>query len=627
MRTGRLAAGLCALALAYVAAVTGDVAAASAAASCLPGLPQTAADYQAIADRRSPAWGVGDLTSMVDLPDGRRLFLFGDTGYYALNGDGSRGPLTGFGNNSAWVQSGNCFTLLDRPEGNRSWIEPPEQDGTVYWPGGGVVVGNRLHVFLTRLRLDNMWGTPLGSAVATFELPSLELARIASVPFHPARIFGSGAVYDGGYLYAYGSQRRSCLFCFAGDLYVARVPEDSLQMPAAWRFWSNGGWSGDVAAASPVATDIASNTNVHAWRNGFLLVTKTLNIVGPDVDAWWSAEPIGPWRKLGTLFEAPTPPPSRVAGYSYRDPYTYMATVSPSASLLGGGVLAAYNVGSFDHADGVRDGLMYGPRFVSVRLPDPPAAGPRVRVATSTSPWEPIVAVDRIGRVRTAGGNVSYHQSHTTHAVGVARTATGKGSWAVASDGGVFAVGDALFYGSTGGMRLNKPVVGIAATPTGQGYWLVASDGGVFSFGDAQFYGSTGSITLNRPILGMAATPTGRGYWLVASDGGVFSFGDARFHGSTGAMRLSFPVTDLAPTPTGRGYSLVTLGGQVYAFGDARFYGNVPWPPAAAVVGLAQVPGGYRMVDTNGTVHHFGASRGASSVGTAGVPIVAIASG
>jgi hypothetical protein len=40
--------------------------------------------------------------------------------------------------------------------------------------------------------------------------------------------------------------------------------------------------------------------------------------------------------------------------------------------------------------------------------------------------------------------------------------------------------------------------------PDGGGYWLVASDGGIFAFGDAAFEGSTGNITLNRPIVGMA---------------------------------------------------------------------------------------------------------------------------
>jgi hypothetical protein len=83
----------------------------------------------------------------------------------------------------------------------------------------------------------------------------------------------------------------------------------------------------------------------------------------------------------------------------------------------------------------------------------------------------------------------------------------------------------------------------MAATPTGQGYWLVASDGGIFAFGDAPFYGSMGGQPLNQPIVGMAAPiaapPTGTspppttvaGYWMVAADGGIFSF-DTPFFGS-----------------------------------------------------------------------------------------------
>jgi len=43
----------------------------------------------------------------------------------------------------------------------------------------------------------------------------------------------------------------------------------------------------------------------------------------------------------------------------------------------------------------------------------------------------------------------------------------------------------------------------MASAATGQGYWLVASDGGIFAFGDAQFYGSTGVIRLNKPAVGM----------------------------------------------------------------------------------------------------------------------------
>jgi hypothetical protein len=75
---------------------------------------------------------------------------------------------------------------------------------------------------------------------------------------------------------------------------------------------------------------------------------------------------------------------------------------------------------------------------------------------------------------------------------------------------------------------------------------LVASDGGVFTFGDAHFYGSTGGLRLAKPIVGMALTASGKGYYLVASDGGVFTFGDAPFDGSTGTVHLAQPIVDVS---------------------------------------------------------------------------------
>jgi hypothetical protein len=75
----------------------------------------------------------------------------------------------------------------------------------------------------------------------------------------------------------------------------------------------------------------------------------------------------------------------------------------------------------------------------------------------------------------------------------------------VATDGGIFAFGDAAFLQSMGGHRLNAPINGMAASQDGRGYWMVASDGGIFSFGDAPFAGSMGGQALNAPVVGIAA--------------------------------------------------------------------------------------------------------------------------
>jgi hypothetical protein len=214
--------------------------------------------------------------------------------------------------------------------------------------------------------------------------------------------------------------------------------------------------------------------------------------------------------------------------------------------------------------------------------------------------------------------------------VAMAPTPSGLGYWMVASDGGIFNYGDAPFVGSAGALSLAKPIVSMAPTPSGRGYWLVASDGGVFNYGDARFFGATSRLTLSKPIVSIVATPSGRGYWLAASDGGIFSFGDARFFGSTGDLVLNKPIVAMAPTKTGKGYWLVATDGGIFAYGDATFYGSTGNVPLnKPIVGMTTTPfgKGYWMVASDGGVFSFGDAKFYGSTGNIKLnqPIVSIA--
>jgi peptidoglycan/xylan/chitin deacetylase (PgdA/CDA1 family) len=181
--------------------------------------------------------------------------------------------------------------------------------------------------------------------------------------------------------------------------------------------------------------------------------------------------------------------------------------------------------------------------------------------------------------------------------VALAAWPCGFGYWLVAADGGVFAFGDAGFFGSTATVALRAPIVGMAAQPWGLGYWLVAADGGVFAFGDAGFFGSTATMALRAPIVGMAATPSGLGYWLGGADGGIFAFGDAPFFGSMGGQALANPINDIVARGDGLGLWLLpttppppppakgpALGGLVIS-NLSQIPGNL-YPPGTRVVAL-----------------------------------------
>jgi hypothetical protein len=196
---------------------------------------------------------------------------------------------------------------------------------------------------------------------------------------------------------------------------------------------------------------------------------------------------------------------------------------------------------------------------------------------------------------------------------------TPHGYWLVGTDGGIFTFGSAHFYGSTGSLKLQRPVVGITPTADEGGYWLVASDGGIFAFGGAGFHGSIPGLglapagsgqprALNAPIVGMVPSADGGGYFMVASDGGVFAFGDAQFEGSCpGIGGCSGAAVSVVPDATGRGYWLVTQTGNVYTFGDAPYFG-APGPQGSPITAAVRSADGhgYYVLLANGTVYSYG---------------------
>jgi hypothetical protein len=205
------------------------------------------------------------------------------------------------------------------------------------------------------------------------------------------------------------------------------------------------------------------------------------------------------------------------------------------------------------------------------------------------------------------------------------------GYWLVGSDGGIFTFGSAQFDGSTGSLRLQRPVVGIVPTKDDGGYWLDASDGGVFSFGDTQFYGSIPGLglhpagsglskSLNAPIVGMVPSIDDGGYFMVASDGGIFAFGDAHFAGSCpGIGGCSGAAVAVMPDASGNGYWLVTKSGSVYTFGDAPYFGA---PGHGTVTSAVATPDGkgYWILLSDGEVFPYGNAANLGSPSSANFP-------
>ncbi len=221
--------------------------------------------------------------------------------------------------------------------------------------------------------------------------------------------------------------------------------------------------------------------------------------------------------------------------------------------------------------------------------------------------------------VTASAGALSATFTETNSAAAPPPPPSDHGYWLVGGDGGIFSFGSAVFHGSTGSLKLSRPVVGITPTPSNNGYWLDASDGGVFAF-DTGFYGSIPGLgilpadypgpgrKLAAPVVGMVPSSSGQGYFMVASDGGVFAFGDAAFEGSCPAIGgCAGAAVAVMPDANNDGYWLVTATGHVYAFGNAPVLGapnGVSAPVTSAV--RTHDGNGYWILLANGTVLPFG---------------------
>ena len=204
--------------------------------------------------------------------------------------------------------------------------------------------------------------------------------------------------------------------------------------------------------------------------------------------------------------------------------------------------------------------------------------------------------------------------------VGITPTANDGGYWLVASDGGIFSFGNAGFYGSIPGLglapagstnpeRLNAPIVGMVPSADGGGYFMVASDGGVFAFGDAKFEGSCPGIGgCSGAAVAVMPDASGNAYWLVTATGNVYTFGDAAYYGEPGAQTV--PVTGAVSTRDGGGYWLLFANGVVAPYGDAGSLGG----PVGAVEGVDPATAifstsdgaGYWVASASGSVYNYG---------------------
>ncbi len=364
-------------------------------------------------------WTGGDGTASVALPDGRVVWLFADSFLGTVNADHSRPANSPLVNNLMVVQDGTTLTSTlhgGTPEAPAALVKPQEE-GEFYWVADGVVEGNTLKVIYNRIRSTGGGALDFyqtGVALATFTLPDLTLASVVELPLGPKIGWGGGIFPDGAYTYIYGISSAPGRMKFA---HLARVPTGGLSGP--WEFWTGSAWSPHVEDVGRLISGVGAG-GVQKVGSQYVWVTHENNLVfDPQIVAYTSSSPTGPFTGPIPLFTAPEPQTNGLIIYDVR--------VHPELARSGK-LLASYNVNSLNPGGTIADVRHGRPRFIEVDWPRPATPGVPVAPGTPTLSGHDTVATVSWPAVSGATSYRVYQKDVTggqTHFARLPNVATG----------------------------------------------------------------------------------------------------------------------------------------------------------------------------------------------------------
>jgi hypothetical protein len=314
--------------------------------------------FNALFTRYGGGWTGGDGTFSVLLPDGRTVWMFGDTFLGTVDRDRSRPATSPLIHNSFVVQDNKSLTTFrGGSAGKPEALITPSDGSSWYWPGDGTVENNKLRVFLRKFQRtgDGMWDWVwVGTDIATFSLPDLNLETISAGVTENGVLYGSAILEDVAYTYIYGTE----------DLrakkygHVARAERNALL--GRWEFFAGEGWSSDPMSSVRMVADVANQYSVIRMEEQYVLITMdNRKPFGKDIVGYRANGPSGPWSESVLLYSTPQ---------ARGDIFTYNAFAHPQFTR-NGQFLVSYNVNSlgglpslFDDADN------YRPRFIRVNV-------------------------------------------------------------------------------------------------------------------------------------------------------------------------------------------------------------------------------------------------------------------
>ncbi len=323
--------------------------------------------YTQLLRRDSGGWTAGDGSISVPLPDGRRLWLFGDSYLVDVRKSDTTLPCLFQVRNAVMVQNGNEFrTLIDSSQTGvqRTFFRDyPWSDTTLYWPNDGFVKADTIYIFLGKIKNDASIAS-LGNYLAKLHYPDLKLLSITALPDFAKINFGVSIIYDSasGYYFSYGVRANWIVF----EPYVARFKLDHLL--SGWEYFNGTSWSDDPLQAAKIsnaamgaAFGVVKHANLYyifSQENGFLTSGG-----GRHLYAYRSTSPTGPFAGEQLLYTIED---------KWKGEYLVTYNAMPHPDIYHDSISIGYNVNGNDSTCRVNiwterlNADCYRPKFIAV---------------------------------------------------------------------------------------------------------------------------------------------------------------------------------------------------------------------------------------------------------------------
>ena len=309
-------------------------------------------------------WCASDATISLPLPDGKTLWLFGDsfigekTGTFSINP--SRSHMI---NNSVVLEDESSLTAhyqgtLANPS---SFI--PADGNAFFWPEHAVIENDTLKVFAVRVTYFNNnnpgFNFKVGTSfIAYYKYPGLEYITTRNIPSltDTAMRFGACIVRSGEFTYIFGVKDTTSGNMTWPLLYLARVKQT---VDEPWEFYAGSDtWSEDCRNARPLGDRPMSESFYVYEKDGkFYLIMHEIWLVG-KLYILEADKITGPWNRASsggkeTLFAIIKPYPNLI---------TYNLFAHPQFNN-DGKILISFNVNTSDFFSIYSDTRNYRARF------------------------------------------------------------------------------------------------------------------------------------------------------------------------------------------------------------------------------------------------------------------------